>query len=326
MRRDLAARWLTQLVGRRAIARSKGGNMGRNRAWLLGALLLWGCPDDDDPADDAGPPVMDATVADRGPGPDAAPDARIRDAAPLDAAPDASSRDAAPGDAGGDATVTDGAPPDAAPGDAGPGDLGIASPPEDAPPPPPLFDPAAPDADPMDAPLAMMVDAWRARPDDEASARAREQMLADASRTLAAGGARAADRIVERCRPVPAHARDTLLVCLRLSSLVHSDDSIDWLADLGGMDVPAWPEGFHPVDPAPEDLTAQVATWALGRRAAAGSERALEQLLRLVASPDTHDRRHAVRAVFEALPRVRAKAALRDALPRDQHYRLYQWR
>ncbi|MCB9536598.1 MAG: hypothetical protein H6704_10110 [Myxococcales bacterium] len=290
--------------------------MGRNRAWLLGALLLWGCPDDDDPAADAGPPVMDAAAADRGPRPDAAADARARDAAPTDAALADAATDAAPPDAAADA----------APTDAGPGDLGVSAPPDEAPPPPPLFDPAAPDADPMDAPLAMMVDAWRARPTDEASARARELALADASRMLAEGGARAADRIVERCRPVPVHARDTMLVCLRLSSLVHSDASIDWLAELGGMDVPPWPEGFHPVDPAPEDLTAQVATWALGRRAAAGSERALEQLLRLVASPDTHDRRHAVRAVFEALPRVRAKAALRNALPRDQHYRLYQWR
>lgn len=266
--------------------------------WTLGVLaaLLAGCPARNDA--DGGPPdaaALDAAALDA-----AGPDARIADARPTDASDPDAGPDAAPLD-------DDGGPPaprlDQAP--------------------PPLFDGRS---GPIDLAAVQLVDGWRARPTDEAQARAQAAAVLEARRTLEAAGPAAADRIAQICDAVPVFATRDVLVCLRLLSLVESPASLDLLAARARLVTPPWPEGAHPHEPAPEDLARQLATWALGQRARAGSEPALDLLLTLVAEPNLPDRDLLVDAVFGALPRMHAKARLRAALPADEQYRLYERR
>ncbi|MEZ4469548.1 MAG: hypothetical protein R3F60_01855 [bacterium] len=207
----------------------------RGTLWLLVAGLLTGCPDDDE--------TPDRGAADRGPTADGGSPDQGADAAPRDAGPDAARRDAAAPDA---------ASPDAEPADAGP--PGPPSPTEDQLP-PRLFDPMAGPA--VDGPLAALVDAWRTPPTDEASAQANAAQQAEAGRALAEAGPVAADRIVERCRPIPVQITSERLLCLRLLTLVESPGSIAWLLEQARLEVPPYPEGSHPIDPPPEGWCAR---------------------------------------------------------------------
>ena len=270
--------------------------------WVVAAGLLAGCPSSGDDLDGGG--GTDARTDGQVGGDQGRPDMAVRDAG---------GRDAGPGDAGRDAAPV---------GDEGVSDGGPASPtPEQVP--PRLFDAQAGG---IDATLAAVVETWLMWPSDEASARGQASAALESRRQLEAAGPAAADRIVEICDAVPVSDVRQLMVCLRLLGLVESNRSLDYLATRARLVVPPWPEGAHPIDPAPQDLARRLATWALEQRARAGSELALEVLLRLVADPNNQDRSLAVKGVFGALPRVRAKARLRAALPPDELYRLYEQR
>jgi hypothetical protein len=184
----------------------------------------------------------------------------------------------------------------------------------------PLFDEQA---GPIDAAAAALVSGWTTAPPRGGDAEAWGDAHRAAAVALRAEGAAAADRIVEICEGVPTARADRGLLCLRLLSLVESEASITWLAGRARLRRPPWPEGAHPHHTAPEDLVARVAAWSLGRRARAGSEPALAALRGLVADAALPDRGPVVEAVFRALPRYRAKALLREALPAGERHRLY---
>ncbi len=189
-----------------------------------------------------------------------------------------------------------------------------------------LFDPKARGASPYDATIAALIDAWRAAPRDEASAQAHVRTLQGAREELARAGAPAADRIAQVCGGVPVEDRDDTLLCMRLLSLADSPRSLDLLAQRARTPIPPWPEDAHPTDPPPQALAQRVAMRSLAARGRAGSEEAVEHLLRIVAAPEGADRDLAIAAVYRVLPRVHAKARLRAALPADEHYRLYESR
>ncbi len=278
-------------------------------------------------------------------GTDTADAGRTPDGGPGDARPpgdgttgpeqDAATRDAQPTDA----QPTDARPSDAQPSDAQPTDAqrsdgatdaaGLDATPLPAPddrPPRALFDPDAPGAEAVDAPLATLVNAWHAHPDGAASAQAQAEALRRSIAALRETGPAAADRVVDACEGIPVQQIQLTLVCLRLLSYVDSPRSLGWLTLVARTAVPPWPEGAHPIDPAPQALARQVAIWSLGQRAREGTPEALDRLLRLVGDPETPDRADAVRAVYEALPRVRAKARLRAVLPPGEAWRLYETR
>ena len=191
---------------------------------------------------------------------------------------------------------------------------------------PALFDPDAPGAEPLDAPVAALLDAWHARPTDEASAQANAQQVRDALAGLVADPTAAADRIATVCAGVPVQATGPTLECLRLLSLVDSPRSLDLLADRATVRAAAWPAGAHPLDPPPEALASQVALQSLVTRTRAGTQTAGDLLLRLAIDPANPNHGEAVEATLRALPRSVAKRRLREALPPEEHYRLYQTR
>lgn len=269
-------------------------------AWVVVGLMLTGCPDDDD--DD-----LDAGRSDGGSDGIIQPDGGRPDGGRPDGSSGDMEVDAAPGS---DAALP---PPDGGP---------RAPDPETAP--PPLFDPAG--GTPADQALAKLVDVWVARPTDEASAQMQTQEAQESRRQLAELGPVAADRAVEKCRPVPLEATRDQLICLRLLSLVESAGSLEFLFEKARLAVPPWPEGAHPHDPPPEGLARQVATWALGQRAKAGSQGALDLLLRLVGDAQNPNRSQAVQMVYGALPRIRAKARMRALLAPEDLYLLYEVR
>jgi len=249
------------------------------------------------------------------------------DAAPLDMGlpEDAAS----PADLGIDAAPPDMAPPEDAVASA---DLGIDAAPPDAAALaasleealPPLFDPEAPDAVEIDQSLAALVTAWQARPKSEEEARRWLTELQEARSGLA--GEASADRVVARCRELPLQASYPMLICLRLLSLTESLNSVQWLGELARAPALIEPEGRHLLNPRPQALARQVATWSLGRRAKMGSQMAIDMLLQVVVDPEAPDKRHAIKALYRAMPRVRAQALLRAALPIAEHYRLYEHR
>jgi hypothetical protein len=189
-----------------------------------------------------------------------------------------------------------------------------------------LFDPRARDASEHDAAIAALIDAWQAAPQDEREVQANTESLRKAREAIVRAGPAAADRIAEVCAGVPVTERADTLVCLRLLSFVDSPRSLELLAERARTPIPPWPEGAHPTDPAPEALAQEVALRSLTTRGRAGSEEAVEHLLRLVAEPRGTDRDLAIAAVYQALPRVHAKARLRAVLPANEHYRLYRTR
>lgn len=192
---------------------------------------------------------------------------------------------------------------------------------------PPLFDPTAPGATPLDAPIAALLEAWHELPTDEVSAQAHVQRMQGALSELRASGAAAADRITDVCATVPVHVVGSTLECLRLLSLVDSPRSLALLIDNARLVPPPWPEHAHPVSPAPEALAQQVALESLALRARAGTAMAADLLVQLVADDERAAvRGPAVAAVLEALPRAVAKRRLRGVLPPEEHYRLYETR
>lgn len=259
------------------------------------------------------------------------PGATTKDAGPRPAADAKATPDMGnPSDSGGTKDVapvadaapsTDGGPTDAA---APLGDAGVLAPPGVAP--PPLFDPDAPGASPLDAPIAAVIGAWHDLPTDEATAQAHLQRLLEALDAVRTGGSDAADRIADVCAEVPVAAVGPGLDCLRLLSMVDSPRSLDLLAQRAQLEPQPYPEGAHPHDPPPEDLLRRVALRSLGQRARAGTAEAAEQLLRIAGSPNSRDRGPAVHAVLLALPRAEAKRRLRAVLPPEELYRLYQTR
>lgn len=190
---------------------------------------------------------------------------------------------------------------------------------------PALFDPAAPDAAPIDAEFRRLLEAWSARPTDEAGAQARLAARRAALAALAEDP-RAGDRLAAECAAVPLWASQQMFACLMLAREVETDASLAWLDQIARLTPPPLPPGAHPHAPLPERFFRVIAAEGLGERARRGSAPALERLLTLAGTPDAGDRRAVVAAVYAARPRAHAQRLLRATLPADETYRLYEVR
>ncbi len=184
----------------------------------------------------------------------------------------------------------------------------------------PLFDG---DAGGLELDFANVVGVWQTVPATEAAAQQQVRVLRASLAAIEASGVTGADRLAAKCEPLTADQRDSQLLCLRLLSYTESPRSLALLATRARTPLPT------PTDtglPSAEALTRLVATHSLARRASTGSAPALDTLLLLAAEPDESIRASAVSAVFDALPRWKAKSKLRAVLPEAERWRLYQSR
>lgn len=184
----------------------------------------------------------------------------------------------------------------------------------------PLFDG---DAGGLELDFANVVGIWQSVPATEAAAQQQVRTLRASLAAIEASGVTGADRLAAICEPLPVVERSAQLHCLRLLSYTESPRSLALLATRARTPLP------EPRDtglPSSEAMVRHVATNSLARRASNGSAAALDTLLLLAAEPDTSIRASAVSAVFDALPRWKAKSKLRAVLPESERWRLYQTR
>lgn len=229
----------------------------------------------------------------------------LGDAGAVDAGPPGDGGPLADGGPEGDATVlTADPPPDAFAG--------------------PLF---STDGPPAEAAAAALVELWLQRPSDEAEAQAQAQGERAAIEALIAAGAGGADTLAERCSAQPPEAYRDHQHCARLLTLIESPASLAYLDGLARAPNRPRPPGPDPHRLDPAATNRGVASWALERRAAAGSEQALAVLLQQVRAPERPAiRRAAVHSLLRARPRHRIKPRLRALLPTTDHWMLYEVR
>lgn len=190
---------------------------------------------------------------------------------------------------------------------------------------PPLAGPVLDGTHPADPTLTALMATWTASPTVE-DAPAIEEAARENLQELRAMGEAGADRIASACDSVAASDSSGTALCARLLGVVDSASSIEYLLERAATEVPPPEAGVHSPFVQPELAARAFAVGALERRARDGSARAVTALTDLASSSDVTLHGPASDALLRALPRYQAKALLREALPADEQWRLYQVR
>lgn len=135
-----------------------------------------------------------------------------------------------------------------------------------------------------------------------------------------------ANRLAETCSSIPIADVERTFDCHYALGLVASPASLALLAShaMAPFTAPAADE--HVSGPSAARLARQTAVDALADHARFGNDDARNVLVNVVREGDELTRAIASRAILLSFPRRDAKAALRDALPASEHWRMYEVR
>lgn len=178
---------------------------------------------------------------------------------------------------------------------------------------------------PLDAPILSFVAAQHEAVTVE-NAAAHQATLDEAESALRATSVASADRLATTCGARGVSDVAATLDCHRLLGIVSSPASLTLLRERAMIAVPTPAEGAHIDDASPESYARSSAVSALGQLARSGDDGAAQSLLTLVEEGDELTRSLAIDTALRTMPRRRVMRAVRENLPPEEHWRLYEVR